>query len=369
VDEKIGARISGSKVSGKVRSAGHDWSLHWRKWGPVPGFFGILGQIDHNRWKRTEMIAKTERQLHELCRRILSAAGADEVNAGLVADHLVRANLSGDDGHGVWHIPLYVEAIQDGFLVPTAKPRVIGESEHQIVVGGNWTFGHVAAAFAMEKAIAMAREQGMAVVGLVQSHHIGRVAHYAEMAASAGMIAIVADGSYGSVYPAAADGDAKAKPIAMGYPAGEDGTLMFEFATAALSGVGMLDAKDEPSTDGGINGAESSLGGHKGFALMMAIEYFGRLLQEGNSLSFGDAGGSGRGVGMIVLRADLFHEGSDRPGAVDRDRLGLAVEQVGPSGTGEAAVRRRRQREGVPVADEIWKSLEEVADSLGVEGV
>ena len=320
------------------------------------------------------MIAKTERQLNELSRRILCAAGADEVNAGLVADHLVRANLSGDDSHGVWHIPLYVEAIEDGFLVPTAKPVVIRESENQIVVGGNWTFGHVAAAFAMEKAIAMARDQGMAVVGLVQSHHIGRVAHYAEMAASAGMIAIVADGSYGEVYPPAGEGEADSKPIAMGYPAGEDGTLMFEFATAALAGVGMVDDKSEAAPENGITGAESSLGGHKGFALMMAIEYFGRLLQEGNSLSFGDEGeATGRGVGMIVLRADLFHEeganARSGAGAVDRDRLGLAIDEVGPAGNGEAVVRLQRQREGVPVAEDIWRSLEEVADSLGVEGV
>ena len=323
------------------------------------------------------MIAKTERQLNDFSRRILCAAGADEVNAGLVADHLVRAKLSGDDSHGVWHIPLYVEAIEDGFLVPTAKPEVIRESEHQIVVGGNWTFGHVAAAFAMEKAIAMARDQGMAVVGLVQSHHIGRVAHYAEMAAAAGMIAIVADGSYGEVYPTAGEGDAKTKPIAMGYPAGEDGTLMFEFATAALAGVGMLDENPQAlATERGESVAASSLGGlggHKGFALMMAIEYFGRLLQEGDCLSFVEEGETaGRGVGMIVLRADLFHDETDEPGAaaesVDRDRLSLDIREVVSPANGEAAVRLRRQQEGVPVAEEIWKSLEEVADSLGVPG-
>ena len=315
------------------------------------------------------MIAKTERQLNELSRRILCAAGADEVNARLVADHLVQANLSGDDSNGVWHIPLYIDAIEDGLLVPHAKPEVIGETDHQIVVGGNWTFGHVAAAYAMEKAIAKARHQGMAVVGLVQSHHIGRVAYYAEMAASAGMIAIVADGSYGEVYPAAGERKGESKPIAMGYPADEDHKQMFEFATAALAGVGML---DDNGSQAGSDGA-AALGGHRSFALMMAIEFFGRLLQEGDSLSFAAPGDSpGRGVGMIVLRADLFH-GAEEPATraqtvVDANRLDPAIDEV-IAGNGGAAVRLKRQREGVPVSEEIWKSLEEVADSLGIEGV
>lgn len=326
------------------------------------------------------MIAKTERELNKLTRRILLAAGADEVNAGLVADHLVEANMSGDDSHGVWHVPLYVEAIGDGFLVPCAKPEVIGETDYQIVVGGNWTFGHVAAAFAMEKAIAKARSQGMAVVGLVQSHHIGRVAHYAEMAASAGMIAIVVDGSYGEVYPAADRGvrdEREAKPIALGYPAGEDGRQMFDFASAALAGVGGLDKPAGVDTEPRV---ASLLGGHKGFALMMAIEYFGRLLQDGDSLSFGDGEQAGRGVGMIVLRADLFHdhdpqadrEKRRREGTAagfERNRLGVDIDRVVTAERGGGAVRIRRQVEGVPVAEEIWRSLEEVADALGVKGV
>ena len=325
------------------------------------------------------MIAKTERELNKLTRRILLAAGADEVNAGLVADHLVEANMNGDDSHGVWHVPLYVEAIGDGFLVPRAKPEVIGETDYQIVVGGNWTFGHVAAAFAMEKAIAKARSQGMAVVGLVQSHHIGRVAHYAEMAASAGMIAIVVDGTYGEVYPAAGRqtrDEQEAKPIAMGYPAGEDGRLMFEFASAALAGIGGL---DKPAGVDPDPRAASFLGGHKGFALMMAIEYFGRLLQEGDSLAFGDGEQAGRGVGMIVLRGDLFQDhdreadggNTDREATAagfERNRLGVDIDRVVTAERGEGA-RIRRRVEGIPVAEEIWRSLEEVADALGVKGV
>ena len=56
---------------------------------------------------------------------------------------------------------------------------------------GNWTFGHVAAKYAMEVAIEKARTQNVAVVGIVQSNHIGRLGEYVELAAVNGMIGMV----------------------------------------------------------------------------------------------------------------------------------------------------------------------------------
>lgn len=41
------------------------------------------------------MIIKTADELHQIVRKILLAAGADERNANCVAEHLVSANLSG----------------------------------------------------------------------------------------------------------------------------------------------------------------------------------------------------------------------------------------------------------------------------------
>jgi len=41
-------------------------------------------------------------ELEELVTRMLVAAEADETNARVVAEHLVSANPSGVDTHGVW---------------------------------------------------------------------------------------------------------------------------------------------------------------------------------------------------------------------------------------------------------------------------
>ena len=129
--------------------------------------------------------------LHDLTRRVLLAAGADDRNATRVADALVSSNLSGVDTHGVFHLPRYVNEIREGMLAPTAWPEVLTETPTTALVSGNWTFGHVVAKYAMEVAIAKARDQNVATVSLVRAMHIGRVGEYAEMAVANGMIALV----------------------------------------------------------------------------------------------------------------------------------------------------------------------------------
>jgi len=50
------------------------------------------------------LTTKSRSELYEIVEKILSTAGADAENAAITAEHLVRANLSGVDTHGVWHV-------------------------------------------------------------------------------------------------------------------------------------------------------------------------------------------------------------------------------------------------------------------------
>ncbi len=56
--------------------------------------------------------------LHALTLLIARRMGSAQDEALEVADHLVRANLSGHDSHGVDMLPAYVRLLQDGLLVP-----------------------------------------------------------------------------------------------------------------------------------------------------------------------------------------------------------------------------------------------------------
>jgi LDH2 family malate/lactate/ureidoglycolate dehydrogenase len=357
-------------------------------------------------WMSNHMFVKPAAELQLLVEHILLAAGADQRNAEIVANHLVLANLSGVDSHGIWHVPSYVGAIRAGVISPTAWPEVIHETPTSALVKGNWTFGHVAAEFGMERAIQKAAQAGIAVVGVVQDNHAGRLGHFVEMAIAQKMIAFVALGSEipGTAAPfGGRERRLHTNPLAMGFPAGQEPAMMFDFATTATAGVKVINAyrhgqqlppdtiidKDgRPSTDPAdfINGgALLPFGAHKGYALMVAADILGRLFT--GAPNYADSPGehtvtaadgrvttrSSPGLNLIVLKADLFQAYEQY--ALRADELEQRIRAVPPApgfsevlvpGDPEARARVARQRDGIPIADDIWQSLATVAQSLGI---
>ena len=349
------------------------------------------------------MIVKSVDQLTELVTEILFAAGADERNASIVAQHLVLANLNGVDSHGVWHVLGYVQQIQEGQLVPAVWPEVIKETPTSALITGNWTFGQVAAQFAMEQAIAKAKSQQVAIAGLVQSNHIGRVGHYAEMAAAEGMISMICLGGQGEKNPTAVPFGGRepvmhTNPIAMGFPGGDQAPAMFfDFATTAVAGVKVVNAyrrqqevppgcivdKDgAPTTnpdDFFDGGGHIAFGGHKGYALMMAIEYLGRIFVGTDAFVDENRGGMYdryAGTFMIVFKADMFQPFADF--ARTADEMAQRTRAIPPApgfqevlvpGDLEARARENRQRDGIPIEDDIWQTIVEAADAVGIKNV
>lgn len=330
---------------------------------------------------------------------VLEASGASAPNAACVADHLVSSNLCGVDTHGVWHLAGYVSGIKSGEIVPDALPEMKAESSVSALVTGHWTFGQVAAKYAMDKAIGKALRQSVSVVTLVQSHHIGRLGEYVEMAIEKGAIAMIFGGGYSEETPVAVPyGGARrtlgTNPIAMGFPAGAGDRMFFDFATTAASGVKVANArkKKEPLPPGWIvdkagrpstnaedffdGGGYLPFGGHKGYALMVAAEFLGHIFSGSDAYEEKGRGGpymSHQGVTMLVVKADLFQPYAD---FLKRSNELLArLRKVPPApgftevqapGDPEQRTRARRQREGIPIPDELWEELAGLGKASGV---
>ena len=342
---------------------------------------------------------KNADELKQLVKEMLVAVKTDEANAAIVAKHLVSANLSGVDTHGVWQLPNYIAAIQAGELVPAARPEIVTETDTSALVRGNWTFGQVVAKFAVEKAIAKAAKHDVAVVGLVESHHIGRLGEYAEAAAAEGMIAMVWGGGFGEKRPRVVPHGGRGavlgtNPVAMGLPAGREPRMLFDFATAASSGVKIVNAQRtrQEVPDGWIvdkegnptnnvddlleGGGQIPFGEHKGYALAVTAEWLGRVFTGSAEFSEANRGGlyfSHSGAAMMVFRASLFQPFSDY--AKRADRLRKRIEAVPPAagvekvlipGDPELQARALRRREGIPIPDTLWRQLVDLAASLGV---
>jgi LDH2 family malate/lactate/ureidoglycolate dehydrogenase len=292
-----------------------------------------------------------------------------------------------------------VTAIKSGELVPDAHPEILKEDATSALISGNWTFGQVAATLAMEKAITKADQKNVSVVGLVQIHHVGRLGEYVETAAAHGMASMIWAGGFSEEAPAAVPYGGREKvlhtnPISIGFPTAEEPPVMFDFATTVTSGVKVVNAqrnneelpsgwivdKDgKPTTDPNDffeGGGHVPFGGHKGYGLMVAAEFLGQLLTA--SSSYADEKRAGavlrhHGVTMIVAKGDVFRDAADF--AQEADAMARRIRRVPPApgfqevlvpGDPESRTRARRRREGIPLADTLWKELVDLADSLGV---
>jgi LDH2 family malate/lactate/ureidoglycolate dehydrogenase len=348
------------------------------------------------------MIRKSPQELHDLVQAILAAAGASEAHAETVAEHLVAAEVAGVETHGLRPIWVYFRDIRNGQLLPAAPPEILKETDSSALISGGWTFGHVAAKYGMEVAIEKASASNIAIVSLVQLHHIGRVGHYAEMAAKAGMVGIITGAGYCRPAGRTAPYGGREKildtnPISMGFPNPEEPDqrpVLLDYATtfraqgalylAQLRGQELppgfvIDRDGNPSTDPNEldnGGAMLPFGTYKGYALMMAVEYLARICSGSDDHIEAQHGSDmfrHQGVTMIVFKADLFRSMEEyAQSAREMSRTARAVapapgfDAVRMPGDPEADARAERLQEGIPVADDIWQMVVEEATTLGV---
>ncbi len=341
----------------------------------------------------------SERDLHDVVRRVLDAAGASAENATRMADALVSANLRGVDTHGVFHLNGYVQAILDGKLDAAARPSIVRETANTALVDGNRTFGHVAAKFATDIAVRKAKENDIAVVGLLRSEHIGRLGEYAEMAAAEGVVAIVSGAGYmlGNKVAAPYGGSKgllSSNPIAIGFPGGEEPGMVFDYATTAMANSKMnlykmrneelpagtvIDKEGYPTTNPTAvqeGGYLLPFGGHKGYALMMAVEFLGQVLVGSDAVEDDGMGTPSmvkQGVSIIAIRADVFRQDADfRRRADELVREARSVppapgfKEVMAPGDPESRAQAQRSAEGIPVPDKVWQLIVEAGKSVGV---
>jgi LDH2 family malate/lactate/ureidoglycolate dehydrogenase len=329
--------------------------------------------------------------------------GADEEVGAEVARHLVRANLSGHDSHGVLRLPGYVSQVDEGRLVPSARPVLVHERECVAVFDVRGSFGHYATATALEWAMGRARDHGLAAASLRHPTHIGRLGEYTERATEAGLVAAVTVGTAGEGQRLAVPfgGSAPAlgtNPWSLGVPGARGRGVVFDAATtvvaegkvhfaqdrgAQLPPGCILAADGTPSRnpddfyDGGMLlplGGE--VAGHKGSGLALVAALFGGLAMAGDGQSnTGEQAPTTTMTGVFVLVVNPAWFGdagaylsmvADTVEVVKRTPPSAGVGEVLVAGEPEVRSREQRGRDGIRLPDGTWAALQAVADRFGV---
>ncbi len=333
----------------------------------------------------------TRDALEQFGQAVFEAAGAPAAIAGQVVRSLVSADLSGHPSHGVLRVPSYVDLIEAGDVDPTATPTILRQTPSTMLLSGNWGFGQIAAAEAVDQAAAMAKTAGIALVSVIDCNHVGRLGEWSERAAAADVIAIMTVGGGSDVVGAPFGGARPAlstNPISAGVPAGQRDPLVMDFATTmlavgkihvakargdALPAGAILDDQGQPSTspsdffDGGML---LPFGAHKGSALSVLID----------ALSSGLTGAEQStrrwklGATIIGIDPAIFRPRAEFGGAVDAlfDRItsvppapGFA--EVMLPGEPERRSRAERAKSGVEVSEATRRALLDTAGKLGVD--
>lgn len=239
--------------------------------------------------------------LSQRVRWALARAGTPNPVAERVADVLVDAEVRGHASHGVQLLPMYLDRVARGGINATAMPEWIGQAGAVRVLAANGGFGQVAAALAAEECATLAKQHGIAAVGVRGNNHVGMLAAYREPFLRTGVVALILNISGPSV---AAPGAGKAgmgnNAVCMISPAGPDGApLISDFATGTvasgkirdaatcgrqLPAGWLVDAAGSPSADPhdlDRGGAVPVFGGHKGLGVSVIVEVLAGMLAGG----------------------------------------------------------------------------------------
>jgi len=344
----------------------------------------------------------TGEQLTQIAFHLFCAAGAPEDHSRIVAKHLADNNLAGHDSHGFIRVIQYIRQIKEGLLIPSAKPEIVRESPSTAQVDGHFGFGHVAAKFSAELAIAKAKGNGVSSVAVRNLGHLGRLGAYGEMAASRGCAAMLFCGTGGQSLSQAPFGGSKRKlgtnPIALSFPSAKEGVISSDFATSVaaegkvrvyrarghkLPDGWILDKDGRPSNDpndfyaGGPLLPIGASVGYKGFCLAFMTDIFASLMSRNGSPA-SPAKQFSNGTLMVAIDIERFApldaaktEASQMVEFVKDTPLVQGSESVLYPGEKEAKTRKERAQTGVQIEDETWSQVMalvkeyNVADKVG----
>jgi len=327
---------------------------------------------------------------------IAAAGGSEADEAKLVAENLVTANLMGHDSHGIGMMPRYVEALLEGGLQPNRQVEVKFDAGALLTLDGCAGYGQSVGVQATQMAIARAREHGTAIVALGNSHHLGRIGHWAEMALAQGLVSLhfVNVQSFARVAPfAGADRRFGTNPVCIGIPLPGEPPFLLDMATSAVAQGKLrvahnkgakippgwlIDTEGNPTDDprwGVLQpfGAMLTTGEHKGYGLAVACELLGGALTGGGVTDHDNKTRRRVLNGMLSIVIDPARLGTQAVFAKDAksflawlraSRPAPGHDRVRIAGEPEREVRAKREREGVPVDEETWKEIRAAAAKL-----
>ena len=335
--------------------------------------------------------------LGETLGRLFAACGMRDADASLLAESLVQADLRGIHSHGVLRVPDYVRKLTRDGVDPRGRPRVVTDAGAALVVDAGNAMGQIAGRFAMDLAIARARETGLALAAVRGSNHCGALEWYTARALEHDMIGIAGTNALPTMAPwGGTDRIVGLNPLSIAVPAGETAPLVLDMALGATAhgkvrvyaqkGLALpegwaFDAEGRPTSDAetALAGLIQPIGAFKGLGLAMMVGILSSVLSgarygtEAGSLAEGAVPGAD-GQFYLAIRIAAFREPAAFKAQIDRiareylaSRRAEGVERLYLPGELETEIAARNRHEGIPLNETTVAGIVKAAEELGVE--
>ena len=174
------------------------------------------------------------------------ASGCSAEEAGRVGDYLTKSNLSGHESHGVLRVPRYLHWLREEKIARDQTITIVNDNDVLAVVDGNFGFGQTVGPQAVRLGMEKAAKNGLALIGLRNSGHLGRIGDWAEMAAAEGVILIHFVNTSGLGRLVAPFGGTERRmsttPVCIGIPSEDEPSLVLDLATSIVAEGKVLNA-------------------------------------------------------------------------------------------------------------------------------
>jgi LDH2 family malate/lactate/ureidoglycolate dehydrogenase len=317
----------------------------------------------------------------DLVVRALTRAGMAPDPARQVADHLVDANLC---GHEFSSLPRVLAIAEELRKKPPARDiRVVRETRCSAVIDGGDNAAYVVSIVAVDKAVEICKNTGVAVVCANNTWFSGRLAYYVERAARQGYVALHTTNTTARVAPfGGIDRVLGTNPFAIAFPS-EDDPLIIDIGTSSTTwgDVELARAKGEPLPQGlavdaqglpttdpvaAVAGAFLPWGGHRGSGLSLAVQLLGIL--AGSASVIDDV--SNYGLFFLLVDPDMLMTAGEYKTRVSEMRRTLeavrpqaGVTRVRVPGDGSLQRRKERLAAGVVYLDErVYRRIVELCE-------
>jgi len=332
-------------------------------------------------------------KLVELVAAIMSGGGCDAHEARMVARRLVDSNLVGHDSHGVIRVGKYLEWMRNGWLRPNQSPSIVFESDTVAIIDGNRGFGQVVGEFAGKTGTAKAARTGIAMVGLRNCGHLGRVGDWAELAAAEGQVSLHFLNTSGAQRVAPFGGSDRrlsTNPITVGVPVAGGDPVILDVTTSMVaegklfvaSNKGeqvpagwIIDRQGKPTTDPKDfydGGALLTVGAHKGSGLSIIVDLLAGAISTGKSSDPDDTVLRNNMLSIYIAPAAYDSEGTVSQEVarfvewVKASPPAVAGQPVLLPGEVERTTRSQRSIQGIVIDDQTLKDLMAAAASVGI---